>query len=408
MANENIQNTQITEEQAEQIATEIDKSVEGTALEELGDLPSNNGKIERTPEEIAAGEKGTVARVLVGRDPNTGEHRVEGPVTSEAQEETFEEMAERISNSEIKLDETPITKEEIQDYIKTSGTDETGLLAEVADGANLSDAAIIELLEIVNRKMKKEEFNVYKAYPQEIRDMIDKYMVQGQIPLHSADGKRFRNMIAESMIDEFITNISLSRIQHDFSKEMEELFNKGTKEIAETVVGYTQERNQMYRDYAEKIEDPEKKEKMYAILGKIDEAYALTDLKEFSKNCKIKPIEIEKPEQRVFNDFLRKYEDSAFNIYDIKVALPVLVRNLAEYFPEKKYEPLDSIMFFICFCKFCRNMKPDVTTDHAFMYYVLYNVVLVDMNKGESAQVSIDFLKNVAEVIDNLRARNKK
>ena len=53
-------------------------------------------------------------------------------------------------------------------------------------------------------------------------------------------------------------------------------------------------------------------------------------------------------------------------------------------------------------------MKPDVTTDHAFMYYVLYNVVLVDMNKGESAQVSIDFLKNVAEVIDNLRARNKK
>ena len=178
MANENIQNTQITEEQVEQIATDIDKSVEGTALEELGDLPSNNGKIERTPEEIAAGEKGTVARVLVGRDPNTGEHRVEGPVTSEAQEETFEEMAERISNSEIKLDETPITKEEIQDYIKTSGTDETGLLAEVADGANLSDAAIIELLEIVNRKMKKEEFNVYKAYPQEIRDMIDKYMVR--------------------------------------------------------------------------------------------------------------------------------------------------------------------------------------------------------------------------------------
>jgi hypothetical protein len=215
-------------------------------------------------------------------------------------------------------------------------------------------------------------------------------------------------MLAEQIIQEFITNISMDRLKHDFNKELENIFVQGGSEIADTAIGYTQERNQMYRDYAEKIEDPEKKEKMYAILGKIDEAYALTDLKEFSKNCKIKRIEIEKPEQRVFNDFLRKYEDSAFNIYDIKVALPVLVRNLAEYFPEKKYEPLDSIMFFICFCKFCRNMKPDVTTDHAFMYYVLYNVVLVDMNKGESAQVSIDFLKNVAEVIDNLRVRNKK
>ena len=95
-----------------------------------------------------------------------------------------------------------------------------------------------------------------------------------------------------------------------------------------------------------------------------------------------------------------KYENSSYNIYNLDLCRPILVRNLGI---DVKYADL----FLITFCKYCQNMKPDNVTDHAFMYYTIYNIVLVDMNRSENTKaVSKEFLENVKKVIDNAKERN--
>ena len=398
--------TKLTDEQVVHIAKELDDSIKGTELEEIAKLPSNNGKLERSKSEIT--ESGEKVKMMVEVDPNTGEHKILGkaPEIEEEEEESFEDMCKRIENGdfEIEEDKRPVTIDELKNTIKDDKTGNS-MLSDIANKTDLTNETIIELLEVVNRKMNKEEFNVYKAFPQQIRDMIDNYMKAGGIVGASNDVKQFRNMISESVLDEVIMNSRTDRLKNDLNTDLENIMNKGAEEISTEVVGYTIERNKAYREYAEKMEDEDKKQKMLEILDSIQEAYDINGLKEFSKKCKVKSIELEKSD-RVYNDFLAKYRTTTQNIYDIKLARPILYRNLSEAYKDDNISFKDVDAFLIVFTKYCQNYKPENKVQHAFMYYVLYNIVLLDTNKGEHKDVSDKFMKNIKECIDNIRTRN--
>lgn len=403
---ESTENTKLTDEQVDDIAKQLDDAIKGTTLEDIAKLPSNNGVEEREITEDT--EKGSLSMYNVQVDPNTGEHKIIGNADSDTiDSETFEEMCERIKNQDIKLDSSPISEEEIIQYIANSmNGEESPILAEMCSDVDIDPEVLKELLVIVNRKMNREDFNIYKALPDQIKKMIDDYMLKAKISGMSQEAKQFRNMLCESLIDEFITNISLNRITTDFNKEVESIFSKSSEEIAESVVGYTEERNKAYREAAEKIDDPEKKEKILTILDRIDEGHNLTELKEFAKKCKIKPIEFEKP-NRIFDSFLLKYKDSQYNIYDISMARPILYRNLNEGLETPEFNDKDINAFFIVFCKQCLNFKSENPVDHAYMYYAIYNIILLDINKSDLTRaVSDEFLENVKEVIYNCRERN--
>ena len=392
-------NNIITDEQVNDIAQQLDDEIKGTNLEKIAQFPSNQGQEETVPEERETGENKSM---MVKIDPNTGEHKIIGQADNLDDDETFEEMCERIKNSDLKLDFAPITEKELVSYIASNK--DSSMINEIANDVDLSADTIKGLLEIVNRKINREEFNVYKAFPDEIKSMVDKYLVSMQVPACSTQGKQFRNMISEQLISEFVTNINIDRTMHDFNKELEDLFTKGSSELADSIIGYTEERNKKYREYAEQMQDEEKKEKVNQILDQIDEAYNLTNLKQFASRCKIKKFDLEKP-NKVYKYFLQKYAESSYNIYDINMARPILYRNIN---PEDKeeYTSNDIDSFFICFCKQCMNMKPEIVTEHAYMYYVIYNIVLMDMNKGDQKHVSEAFIDNIKEVIHNIKQKN--
>lgn len=396
---------ELSNDQIDNIAEQMDEEIKGTSLEDLANMPSNQGKDERSADEIQ--EVGEEKKVNVMIDPNTGEHKVIGYTDEDSvDDESFEDMMARIENGEVSYDESPITEKELVDFIANSEENVNGVLTEISKDVELKSETIKGLLEVVNRKINKEEFNIYRELPEEIQNMVNDYIIKGGIPIFSKEGKQFRNMICDQLISEFITNISLDRVKNDFGKELEDIFEKGSNELADSVIGYTAERNKAYREYAEKMDDIDKREKTLAILDNIDEAYNLTTLKEFSKKCKIKHIELEKPEARAYSEFLAKYVDSPYNIYDINMAVPILYRNLNQRFEPEEFTDKDVHAFFICLCKQCMNMSPNNTTEHAYMYYAIYNVVLADINKGESKDISLEFLDNVREVIYNLRKRN--
>jgi hypothetical protein len=120
------------------------------------------------------------------------------------------------------------------------------------------------------------------------------------------------------------------------------------------------------------MEDEEQKEKLLKVLDTIDSAYSLDPLKEFAKNCKIKKYDLENP-KNYFRDFINKYSKSEYNIYDIKLTLPILERKIVD---NEKYNNADVVAFLVCFCKYIRNFNSDNIVEHSFMYYVIFTFQL--------------------------------
>ena len=343
-------------------------------------------------------EEGYNKKANIIIDPNTGENKIVSTEDADTiDEDSFEKLVKDVEEGKVnvEIDNSPITREEL---------DET--LSNVLDDKfNISDESIQVILELANRKMNKEEFNVYKAFPDEIKEMIDKYMGYDDTTprLTNNEIRSLRNSIAESLLDEFIMNVSVQRARTDLNKEVEDLFKQGIKDITEYSVGYTKERNQAYREYVENMEDEDKKKKLTEALDVIDSAYNLDTLKEFAKTCKIKKYDIEQP-KKYFRDFLAKYQNSNYNIYDIKLTLPILERKIVD---NEKYNSADIIAFLVCFCKHIKNFDTSNILEHTYMYYVIYNIVIMDSNTSESTkEVSDIFAENIREVIDNLKERN--
>ena len=71
-----------------------------------------------------------------------------------------------------------------------------------------------------------------------------------------------------------------------------------------------------------------------------------------------------------------------------------------------EYNDKDIDAFFICFCKQTQNYTEKNVIEHAYMYYLIYNIVLYDIN-SKVEEGDSEFVQNVKEVIDNLRLRVK-
>lgn len=385
-------------------------------IKTIRNLPSNNGVEERNPEDIT--EENEKKSMMVSIDPNTGENRIIGDVGEKDEiedSETFEEMCERIENSDIDLESTttrPISDEEATKIIDDPNTkDIFSTISNSDDLDGINPETLTKLISVANRRINKEKFSVYNEMPEEIKNMIDTYAAGAGISPVDKRYKMMKNSVAEALLDEFISNINLNRIHSDFNAEIENIFDKASKEISEDIIGYSNEKIAKYKEAADKMEDPEKKEKLLKVLDRIQEAYDLSELKEFAKSCKIKPFDLEKP-KKFFDHFSQKYKSSNYNIYSIEMCRPILYRNINAIYTEDGAEESaisdkDINAFFICFCKQTTNMKSDEVLDHSYMYYVIYNIVLSDLNKSENTKhISDTFLANVYEVIQNLRERN--
>lgn len=335
--------------------------------------------------------------VNVATNPQTGEQMI----VSEAEEDNrpFEDIIEESLSKEIDRisTEEDVEFDELKNAVNEAGEGEY----------NLSDESILSLLKTINRYRKDKSFNIYKEFPEEVQKIVNKSILDMGLPPLSQEGKRMRNAASVMLIDEYVKSVELNRITKDFNKEIENIYNTAGTEIADSVIGYTKERNEKYREAANKIEDEEKREKVLDVLNTVDETIKLADLKEFSKKCKIKAIELDKP-SRVFNFINNKYQNSSYNIYDINMCVPILLRNLNDGLEEPEYTKKDALAFLLAFARQCMNMDPSVSKDHAYMYYVLYNIVLMDINKGDNKGSSEEMKNNIKEVISNLRARNER
>jgi hypothetical protein len=368
-------------------------------LKFVGNLPSNNGV-----EESGSNEEGYTKLANITIDPLTGEQKILSTEDYDDDDDTiddttFEDLVADIESGKIKVesDNSPIKGDELKEEMKVGILDELGNIT-------ISDEDFQVLLEVVNRRQNKEDFNVYRALPESIKAQINKSVGEGiGVPEVATSNpiRALRNQTAEMLIDDTIVNISMQRAQNDLNKEIEDIFKSGASDIAEYTVGYTKERNEKYRKYAEELEDKEKRERLLKTLDIIESAFSLVDLKEYAKTCKIKKYDLENP-KNYFRDFMYKYKDSTYDIYDINLTLPILDRYVTD---GEKYNNADVIAFMVCFCKYIQNYKVENPMEHAFMYYVIYNICVMD-SLPDTSEEKERFMNNVREVMDNLKERN--
>ena len=398
----------LSDEEIDQMAEEFDEIMEKSdELKAVAELPSNNGVTERDPSEIT--EKGYEKNMNVMVDPNSGENKILGDASDLLEDhETFEDMVNRINSDELELvvNNDPLTEDEVSKYLSPDNPTTDMMINQVIDkDYPLSKESIKQIMQIANRRMKKEDFSIYKEFPDEVKEMIDRYACDAlglAGPKYSVQINTMKNRVAESLIDDFINNIYLDRVKTDFNKEIQNLFSKGASNVSEAIVGYSEDKIASYRKTLENIEDKGKRERLEKILDQIDDGYNLTSLKEYAKKCKIKRFDLEKP-NKIIDRFSHKYKNSVYDTFSIQMAAQILARHLGE-----EYNGNDILAFFLAFCKQTTNYKSDNILHHSYMYYVTYNIVLIDINVSENTKaVSDKFLNNVREVINNLKERNK-
>jgi len=355
-------------------------------------------------------EKGENRVINVSIDPKTGKEMITDTTAAEDTSVEFDKLLEE-SNIDFNIDESPITIDEIKACIDTC-KDEPSILNELADQEiPISDLEI--LLNLIHKKQNKEEIeSPYIQLPNSCKAIINKSLGFGSMrgeTHYSKDLNATRNIITEAFLDEIISSTIMNRANTSINSGIEKLFDKATGEIGDTIVGYTEDRNNEYRKYIEEnITDSNKKEDALKILDAIDHSYELKDFKEYCKTCRIRKIDVEKPlsiHNKDMDNIMNKYKDEPkYNIYNIYNAQTVLIRNINE---NDNYTDEQCRAFFIAFSKYCQNFKPYNTYEHIFMFYTLYNILLLDVNKGDKAEVSQKFLSNIKDCINSLITRNQ-
>ena len=320
------------------------------------------------------------------------------------------DLLDLINDSEINLDfdQSPISIDEIKKFLENSKDDP--MFKDKLDETGLPLEDLEVLFNLITKYQNKEKISsLFNKLPKSCQDIITSSIGSGFENNHSNQSNNLKNNLAELFLDQFISSIMMDRASHSINSSIEKVFNKATTEIGDTIVGYTEERNEKIRkQIEEEVTDPEKKEEALKLLDYINTAYELTDLKEYCKKCKIRKIDIENPDRtdnKDINHILDLYNNSNdFNIYNIYTAQAALERNLPT--EEEPYTATHCRAFLVAFSKYCMNFSPNNTYEHIFMFYTIYNILLTDVNKGEKAEVSNKFLDNVRECIRNLIQRN--
>lgn len=398
----------LTEEQVDQINKAFDKlTEESEELKTIAELPSNNGVLERDPSEIT--EVGEMKVADATSNPTTG---LVTPISSgnkedELDNETFDEFLERVNekiNNQESTKITHITEEELVKYLASDESEDT-LNSIVPKDYPLQKDSIHVLMDIVDRKLAKEDFHAYKYFTPELKELVDNFVKNELgvvVPLNDVKVKTLRNQIADDLVQDMIMNLGRDRMQGDLNKEIQKVFEKGGTDIADKSIGYSQTKLESYRKSVDNMEDEAKKQRLNNILDRIQDGYTLDSLKEYSKRCKIKKFSIEKPE-KIIKRVMNKYKDSTYDIYSINNCAMVLKRNLSK----DNYRDDQIIAFLLAFCMQCMNYDITNILDHSYMFYFTYNISLLDLNNAQgNTDTSEVFLNNVKEVIANLIKAN--
>lgn len=335
-------------------------------------------------------ESGEFVKANIVTNIETGEQTI---LNTEAEDKSVDEKLEDLGSSisDFEFNNINIEANDIKDAF--SSEDST------FGKYDISDETALELVDVV-AKHKANKETKYKDLPAEIKGYIDNYMKSQGIAGFSAEANGMRNLIATSLIDEFITNIEMGKFNDELQSGIENIFNDMSKEISPLFKDYNNSRDEYLNKLIENIEDEDKKKLAERLLDSIHDAFELSRLKQVRH--KVKRFDIEKPQKQLMY-ISSKYMNNKYHIYDLAMVTNVLHKHLVQNKLISEDDRISAISFMVAFAKFCRNYKVENPDEHAFMYYLTYNIILLEVYKDDQYnEFAPKFLSNVMAVIDQI------
>lgn len=361
----------LTDEQVEEIAKELGDGASETTrhLREIMAEGENDNK--PYPYNV---ENKEVTKVLanVEIDPNTGEKRFLG-------------MVDKSEDNGITIDDILTGN----DLVKLSEISDEKMIESMRED-NIPDEEIMQLITLVRRHEagEKVRFDELPNY--------GKRLVNGLLGATDENG---RPISRDTIVSDVLHMIARSFQEDQEWIDFTEALQKEMK-LPEMVDMFMEETDKQITDNFLKIADgceesnPEKAQE----LRKIAEMY--TDGRTFKtiEECVINNDKRTKKlgrEIKRFNqysrDFSYKYKNSKFKIDSLELAAKVLFRHL----PDISEDRIKA--FLILFCRIAQNMHPNNISEHAYMYYTLKTITMLDAyTKQEGGyQKTVDTLNRI-------------
>lgn len=275
-----------------------------------------------------------------------------------------------------------------------------------------ADFATIEKVKELIMKRNRGERIKYSELPEVLKEQVNPVVAALGRGYTGPQIKAVRNMMADDIIESFYSEIITQKID----KEVVDL-DTSIKNLAKTeyVDVNSDQRKQHFNTFvikfpqmAEKIKDtdPEKAKVMLDVSEGFKQAHSMEEMYAAYGNSKIRirRIDVEKLDKTI-RRFNYKYENSTMVIRDISSAVDVLSRHV------NKRISLTAIKTFVAIiCKYCENMKPSNLAEHTFMYYLINNILSLDIPFTNEADIvwNDEFLNNINKFLTLIEERNFK
>lgn len=303
------------------------------------------------------------------------------------------------------------------DELKPSSEADTDIteshVSKAMDSKDLkADFATIEKVKELIMKRNRGERIKYSELPEVLKEKVNPVVAALGRGYTSQQIKAVRNMMADDIIESFYSEIITQKID----KEVVDL-DTSIKNLAKTeyVDVNSDQRKQHFNTFvikfpqmAEKIKDtdPEKAKVMLDVSEGFKQAHSMEEMYAAYGNSKIRirRIDVEKLDKTI-RRFNYKYENSTMVIRDISSAVDVLSRHV-----NKRISLIAIKTFVAIICKYCENMKPSNLAEHTFMYYLINNILSLDIPFTNEADIiwNDEFLNNINKFLTLIEERNFK
>lgn len=349
-------------------------------------------------------EESKPQKVLGSYNPATGNYNVIDTETSieEIQQKNLENFDAMIN------DETPDLNADLNKFLDSC-----------KDRIPEADAAS-KIAYLMANRIAGNNIDYYSNMPKFMQNTVSQIMANANTVGVPSNRILHKNQVAKMLIDEYVEEykkssqktVDLDTLFSGFTKDAANIADDMATQIGDLMLSFDDERKDQINNaitVAKTNGNDVMVKNLEAIRDNIDKAFNLDEFKEFCKHCKIKSIEMKKP-NRVYDSFIHKYETNDAIINDIRTCPDVIIRHLTEFTKDQ------AMMICLAYCKYCCNMNPDNMAEHTFMYYFIRNIIAIDrINPRGRAYHSISdkdkvfydtFVANLRECMNNLLERN--
>lgn len=258
-----------------------------------------------------------------------------------------------------------------------------------------------EVVDIIHRLTNNENVSIYTKLPDKFKVLVNKTLKYKGYADHSVAANTMRTKLCLEIINAYIVSITKDKYENTVVKLFEDIQNNDSISFSSLITDYDKHRVEVLNSIKESIreDDTESLKKVEDMLAATKDAYDLTRLIEAAPKCKLRSIDIDKPQSRIFNEIESKYR----YIENLHIPAQYSLFNILSR--HNKRTDKDNLKFFLVLSKVCMNYRPEQNyAEHLFMFSTMRNIVYLDVYKHDDYEkLAKPFLENINKVIDNCK-----